>query len=567
LAAVPAKTSAGVAVPAAAATGGLAKGLSAEQIDALMHEAQASMRSGDHDRAIQIYTKVLREPEHAASRRAQELIGLARERKGQTAQAVMEYRRYLMLYPDDEGAARVRQRLAGLTAVRAASTDKLVVTRKKRSAPASRWDIYGGLAQYYRRDASQFDGGDQVVSQSSLLTDFDLITRRSGDRLDFSSRVTLGNLYDMLGGKGPGNSTRIYYLYADLVDNRWDWSARIGRQSLRGGGVLGRFDGANVSWQWRPDVRFNVMSGFPVDSSIDSIDTDRVFYGVSTDLTDVFDTVDVSVFYNTQFVNGIDDRQAVGGEVRYFDSARSLIALIDYDISYGEMNSFVVLGNWAFPNRVTLNAMADFRKSPLLTTRNALIGQGATTLDNLVVLFGEKEVRQLARDRTGDLRTYSAGVSLPLFDRFQLNTDISVVDYSGTVESGGVSAIPDSGGSVYYSMMLIGSGLLQAGDRSLVGIGYSDGNGATTTTLSLDTRYPVGRGFRINPRVRLSFRQVDGTNSERWLATPSLRTFYRFARHYEFELEVGGEWSSQKTNGTTSDYNAYFIYAGYRADF
>jgi len=543
----------------------LSTGLSAGQIDALMGEARSALLAGDNDRSIQIYTKVLREPEHAASRTAQEFLGLARERNGQNAHAVTEYRRYLMLYPDGEDAARVGQRLAGLTAVR--SAHEVAVTPSQRSSRNSRWDVYGGLSQYYRRDENQFDDQDRVVSQSSVLTDFDLITRRSGERLDFSSRITLGNLYDMLGEEGPGNSTRIYYLYADLVDSQWDWSARIGRQSLRGSGVLGRFDGANVSWQWRPEVRLNVMSGFPVDSSIDGIDTDRVFYGVSTDLNDVLDIFDISLFYNTQIVDGIDDRQAVGGEMRYFDTARSLVALIDYDISFAEINSFVLLGNWAFANRVTLNAMVDFRKSPLLTTRNALIGQSDTKLDELVQLFGEDEVRQLAEDRTGELQTYSVGVSLPLFDRFQLNTDLSMVDYTGTVASGGVGAIPDSAGSIYYSMMLVGSGLLQAGDRSLVGVGYADGNGSSTVSMSLDTRYRVGKGLRINPRIRVSMREVERTGAERWIAAPSLRTLYRFARHYELELEVGGEWSSQKANGITSDYNAYFVYAGYRADF
>ncbi len=42
---------------------------------------------------------------------------------------------------------------------------------------------------------------------------------------------------------------------------------------------------------------------------------------------------------------------------------------------------------------------------------------------------------------------------------------------------------------------------------------------------------------------------------------------YRIGRHFELELEAGGEWSSQKTNDEKYDYNTYFIYAGYRADF
>ena len=89
----------------------------------------------------------------------------------------------------------------------------------------------------------------------------------------------------------------------------------------------------------------------------------------------------------------------------------------------------------------------------------------------------------------------------------------------------------------------------------------------STTTVTIDTRYPVTRGMRINPRLRVSRRDIERTDSEQWIATPSLRMLYRFARRYEIELELGGEWSNQKTDTESFDYNSYFIYAGYRTNF
>jgi len=547
----------------AAADGG---GLNGERLAELAEEGRAAMLAGDNGRAVQIYTRILREPENEYTREAQEYLGLSRERSGQLAHAIAEYRRYLMLYPDGDDAARVRQRLAGLVSVREvpAEPGEVVSTRHE----PGRWDVYGGLAQYYRRDAGQFGDRESVTSQSSVLTDFDLVARRRGDRFDLSSRATLGNLYDLLSeGEGPGNSTRIYYLYADLVDSRLDTSLRLGRQALHGSGVLGRFDGAQLSWQWRPNTRFNIVTGFPVDSTADGMDTERSFYGISTDLTSVLELFDVNLFYNIQEVDGLEDRQAIGGEVRYYDDARSLITLLDYDVSFGEVNSFVMLGNWAFANRVTLNARVDTRKTPLLTTRNALIGQPFTTLDELVESLGEEQVRQLARDRTGDMQTYSLGVSSPLFDRFQVNADLTMLNYSGTPASGNVPAIPDVSGDLYYSLTLIGTGLLTAGDTTVFGMGYVDGSSASTMTFSVDARYPVVRGFRVNPRLRVSLREIVRTQSDQWIAAPSLRLLYRFARRYQFDLEFGGEWSSQKTGDASFDYNTYFIYGGYRADF
>jgi len=541
-------------------------GLPPAKLATLAEEGRAAMMAGDNDRAVRIYTRMLREPEHEYTRQAQEYLGLARERNGQVAHATAEYRRYLMLYPEGADAARVRQRLAGLVAIDEISAEPGEVVRR-RDEPG-RWDVYGGIAQYYRRDENQFDDRESITSQSSVLTDFDIVARRRGDRFDLSSRATFGNLYDLLGeDEGVGNSTRIYYMYADVVDGRSDTSVRLGRQSLHNSGVLGRFDGAQVSWQWRPNTRFNVVTGFPVSSTVDGVDSDRFFYGFSTDWTGVLDLFDASLFYNTQEVGGFEDRQAIGGEMRYYDDARSLITLLDYDVSYGEVNSFVMLGNWAFANRVTVNAMVDTRKTPLLTTRNALIGQQFTTLGELVESLGEEAVRELARDRTGDMQTYSLGVSSPLFDRFQINADLTMMNYSGTLASANVPAIPDINGDMYYSLTLIGSSLLVEGDTSVFGLGYIDGSNVSTTTFSVDTRYPMFRGFRLNPRMRVSMREIVRSQSDQWIAAPSLRLLYRFARRYQLELEFGGEWSSQKLADESIDYNAYFIYAGYRADF
>lgn len=551
--------------PVAAAPTG-ADVLTAEKLAALMQEGRAAMMAGDNARAVQIYTRILREPENANTRRAQEYLGLARERNGQVAHAVAEYRRFLMLYPDGDDTARVRQRLAGLVAIEELRPE-LVRTEGPRRAP-SRWDIYGGIAQYYRHDESQFGDRESVTAQSSVLTDLDLVARRRGDRFDVSSRATLGNLYDMLGeDQGPGNSTRIYYMYADVVDAKLNTSMRIGRQTVRHSGVLGRFDGLHLAWQWRPDVRFNVVTGYPVDSPIDGVESNRVFYGLSTDVTGVFDLFDASLFFNTQEVGGVEDRQAIGGELRYYDDARSLVTLLDYDVSYGEVNSFVMLGNWSLANRMTFNAMFDMRKTPLMTTRNALIGQPFETVIELIASLGEDTVRQLAVDRTGDMQTLSAGVSAPLFDRFQLNADMTMTNYSGTPASGDVPAIPEINGDLYYSLNLIGSSLLAEGDTTVLGVGYIDGSNASTLTFSVDARYPMTRGFRFNPRFRMSLREIVRTESDQWIAAPSLRLLYRFARRFRVDLEVGGEWSSQTTDGDSFDYNTYFIYGGYRADF
>ncbi|PLX60136.1 tetratricopeptide repeat protein [Sedimenticola selenatireducens] len=88
------------------------------EVAEIMESARQAMAGNDYSRAIQLYTKVLRYPEHKYREQAQEFLGLARERNKQLAHAKREYEKYLVLYPEGEGAERVRQRLAALVTAR-----------------------------------------------------------------------------------------------------------------------------------------------------------------------------------------------------------------------------------------------------------------------------------------------------------------------------------------------------------------------------------------------------------------------------------------------------------------
>ncbi len=543
-----------------------ARSLSDEQLAALMQEAESALMANELDAAIRLYNKVLQEAEHAYSADALERLGLARERNEQKAHAVAEYRRYLMLYPGEPGAVRVSQRLNTLTAMNSALRTALRTASD--SSRASAWDFYGGLAQYYRRDTSTVGDNDSVLAQSSVLSDFDMVARRRGRRFDFGSRVTMGNLYDLLPeDEGPGTGTRLYYGYLELVDQDWGLSARIGRQRLRSSGVLGRFDGAHFAYQWRPDVSFNLMWGFPVNSSGDSLNTDQDLLGMSVDLTQVFDLFDVNLFFNQQETEGVQDRQALGGELRYFDDQFSVIGMLDYDVSYGVLNSVMLLGNWRFDNLLTLNATLDMRKSPYLMTRNAMIGQQVENFSELLDIYTEDELRALAEDRASDVRTVTLGLGRPLFDRFQINADVTLSDFSGTPASGGVAEMPSMGAETYYSVYLTGSSLISSGDTTIFGLRYTDGATATGTTVSVDSRYPLTDKLRINPRLRFTQRAFANDITSQWIAAPSLRLFYNLARRYRLELDVGGQWSNQELQVGSLDFSSWFIYAGYRADF
>src|SRR4029078_5907495 len=94
--------------------------------------------------------------------------------------------------------------------------------------------------------------------------------------------------------------------------------------------------------------------------------------------------------------SGVLRGEAIGPEARYFDDHRSLYALVDYDTSYSTLNNVYLVGNWRTAGQLTLNATVNRAHSPYLTTSNALMGQPLTSIDELLVLESEDQIRQLA---------------------------------------------------------------------------------------------------------------------------------------------------------------------------
>jgi tetratricopeptide (TPR) repeat protein len=516
---------------AAARPPGRTSGADEDKLAQLMEQARQAMAKGDYSRAVAIYNKVLQSPDNPYQRDAQEFIALGRERKGQLAHAKAEYTKYLKMYPEGEGAERVRQRLTGLVTARKSPRKRL----RQAKADTSRWDYYGGISQFYRRFVNVFDDEGEVVSESSLATDLDLTARRRGEAWDFNSRFTGGYRRDFLDSDHE-NETRISSVFFDVSDGSKVFFTRIGRQTRNTGGVLGRFDGAHLSYQLTDWSTANMVSGFPVDSTRDGLHTEHYFYGASIDLGTFAEAWDFTGYAIQQTTEGFTDRRAVGAEVRHFRPGRSLFTQVDYDIHFGELNNFIALGNWTFPNKVSLNATADYRKSPSLSTLNALQGQLARTLDELRQGLSDKEIYQLAKDRTSTSRTYTLGAAYPLSERFQLTGDATMTNLTDTPASGGVDAIPGTGNDYFYSLQLTGSSLFKAGDVSILQLRYSDTGDANTTSFLVNSRYPVTRQFRVNPRVRVNYRRNTDDDSTQWIIAPRLRLDYRVLRRYRFEI-------------------------------
>src|SRR5450631_3538357 len=118
--------------------------------DKLMSDAKTALSSRANTQAIDLLNQLLLLPPNKDSQEAQELIGLAWERVGDARRARVEYELYLRLFPEGEGADRVRQRLASLedSGPVAPSSQASASAGETRAAQASH-KFTGNIAQYY----------------------------------------------------------------------------------------------------------------------------------------------------------------------------------------------------------------------------------------------------------------------------------------------------------------------------------------------------------------------------------------------------------------------------------
>lgn len=531
--------------------------------DRTLKEAREALRRKDHAKAISLLTRLVEQPEFPERAEALELLGLARERNGQLAHAEAEYEEYLRRYPQGDAARRIEKRLRALAFATSPARARAGAAQQE-----DRWQVFGGVSQLYRRDETGFDNGvtsQNLTSQNAIFSDVALAARRRGERFDFASRVSAGYAFDML-EDGPGDRSRVALLFAEVSDHELDWTARGGRQSGSAGGLLGTYDGLYAGYQVRPRVRINARAGFPVESTLAGPDTDRRFYALSADFGTLAGGWDLSTYVISQDYHGVTDRQAVGTELRYFRPGLTFVSLLDYDFYHAEVNNVVLLGTLALPARWTLSLNLDHRKSPSLTTRNALIGQPVTSFEELFGLFTPAEIEQLARDRTAQSDVYTLSLSRPLGERWQWSLDLSSMTFGATPASGGVAETPGTGTDVVASTQALGYGLFGRGDVTSLGLQVQTGDTTDTVSLGVNAQFPLGQVWRLGPRLRVDQRDHHVDGSQQWLVSPSLRTELRWQR-VSLEFEGGAEFSQRTLDTAEERTTRYYLSLGYRYDF
>lgn len=539
----------------------------------LLLMARKAITGGDYSQGIQLSNAILEMPPSPESQDALELLGLARERNGQKAHAKAEYEKYLSLYPEGEDTDRVNQRLAGLVT----ATSKPTVTtntqkEKKTPRPSTKWRTVGSLSQFYYHDERSVDEESYRVELSNLVTTFDLSVRGRSDRFDHRVQITGDNGHDFIDNENDGRFSRLFY---EVTDKKRNNRLKLGRQDYSKGGVLGRFDGAVLGLGITKKTSVNVATGYllDIDNYLDfSYVKNRRFLSLNVDLGNQLKDWNISFYGVQQMVDDVVDRQAVGGEVRYFRPTFNVFSILDYDTSYQELNIFLLNANWIKPQQGTLYTTIDIRKVPYLSTSNALQGQPSLTIEELLKLFSEEEVRQLAQDRTATSQTFTFGGSKQLnrflqgHGQYQVSGDFTINNTSGMPESGGIPEIPASGNNYFFGGQMIGNSILKSGDTSILSLRFGFTEAARDMSINFDTRYPLTSRLRFNPRLRYLHRTGLVNDSKLNTVRLSAKADYQF-RSVQFEGELGVDFTSDELSGDVIRSRGLFSYVGYRWDF
>lgn len=582
----------------------------------LIEQAEGAIRDGQNDRAVALLTNALSQPENANTPRALELLGVTREKNGQIAHAQAEYEEYLRRYPSGEDAERVRQRLVAIAPAGAAAIPALRQASGRAGAGKDwTWGVRGSISQFYFRDQGRRSSDtfatnstlgtevDNSLNVNQLLSSADITLSGGNDRQQFQLRgagsytknfgtsasvttINNGGSNTTFRSKPGGGLKALTALYLDWTSSDFGSQVRIGRQTRNSQGVLGRFDGVLVGWQARPKLRFNVVGGFPVQSSRQTwVMKERPFYGLSVDLGNKKSPIQTTFYYFDEHARGgFVDRRSVGFEGRYAKKKFNAFTLIDYDVKFNRLNLGLLSMSYNFPDSSNLTLTADYRQSPLLTTTNATYGQilvasGLPVMDlrDLKPFFTDPQIYQMAKDTTLTAKTVTLAYSRPLTKKLQANFDVSMTDTGGTVgvpataDILGIAPIPVTGKEYYYGAQLIGSGLFWDSDIFILSGRYANTQRANTWTADINARVPITNKFRLSPRVRYGERKEKLTNGDFSQFQPTMRMNWYPLRHGEVEIEFGGNFSRQTQivagNPIRTRESGYVLSAGYRLDF
>lgn len=551
----------------------------------LLSAGRASLAAGDGIQATQYFNRLLNLPPNAYSQEAQELVGVAREKADETDKAIVEYELYLRLYPEGEGAARVKPRLAALMALKEApkQVSKRAVKPKKAIREIHQNTLTGSVSQYYYAGKSQGTtntAGDvtkfRSTDQSTLITNFDVTERMRHNQYDTKIVFRDTQVHNFLPGRIDRNT--VSSAYVEHQNKELDYMFRLGRQSGTSQGVLGRFDGVFGRYGLNPQWRLTAVAGVPDNGSQNKVKTDRYFYGAGVEFGPLAEKWSGTVYGIQQVADGMVERRAIGTEARYFNGTTSWFGLLDYDTLYDSVNMAMVQGNWVAWDGYNFNVFVDHRKSPILYGETAIQSvSGALSVRDVRRILSSGELYSTVRALVPESDMAMIGVNKQITERWQLGGDVRVVHIGptdGTQQIDGILGVqaieaqPGIKNNFTYTIQAIGSNTLFKNDTSVIMASLVEDPAYNAQNLAFSHSLMLGDRWRVDTSLRY-YQEHRDAGQKTWQFSPSLRANYRFRDNMSFEaqLNIDRTHTDDPSAITKTDNWREMLFAGYRWDF
>lgn len=548
----------------------------------LMTSGKAAMAAGEYESATQIFNRLLNFPPNEFSQEAQELVGNARENNGDFAKAKIEYNLYLKLYPESEGALRVKLRLADINAGKAKVAENKVST-KKQINQVSQTNVFGSLSQYYYGGRTATDTNtagvkthDRLTDQSALVTSFDITGRWRHNQYDDKVVFRDAQTHNFPPGDNFRDINRLNAAYWDHEDKSLGYMFRLGRQPGNSQGVLGRFDGGFVKYSLNDNFRITGVAGVPDDGSHSPIRTNRQFYGTALEFGTSASNISGNVYAIQQNADGFTERRALGTEMRYFNNSTSWFGLLDYDTVYDRVNIALLQGNWIVNNDITYNVLLDHRKSPILYAESAIPAvAGVVSVGSLQKVMTDKQIIKAVNDVTADTDTALFGATKQITPKWQLGGDVRMNRTSGTRGTGiefvpGILSTKSTGTAYTYSLQAIGTNVIFADDTAVINGSYVDDPAYYAETLGLANVATFRTKWHVTSSLNFYHQKSDNSLNDLKIfkVAPNVRVSYQLTDAGLLEAELGFEKSYSDDNTDTkikSTRESMFV--GYRWDF
>ena len=552
---------------------------------ALLTTAQAAFDGGSYPAATEALNKLLDLPPNSSSRRAQELVGLARLNAGDQTRAAKEFELFLKLYPQGADSDRVRQLMPTLPAVQAtADIPRKVVEATSSTNGSVSMFYYGGKSNVRSQEFQdsvlgglpvlQSDTTLSATDQRQLQTNVDLNWRYRDAEKDMRFVFRDNYSLDQIKDAGKQRLSALYFDYRSLLNGT---SMRLGRQSPNGGGVLYRFDGIQAAYTFQPKWKVNAVFGQPSDALLD---TSRKFYGMSVDAEALTKELSGSAFVIEQVIDGETDRRGVGADLRYFSGGVSASAQLDYDLIIKGFNVAALQATWQLSESTVVNALFDRRTTPILSLGNYLFFQDPALVAparRIQDLLGVKPIETL-RDSVKGLTPYQTqahiGGTTYIAKDWQLGADLSVTSVDAIPKV--VDLLPDgqaSTGNLWSAgAQLIGTNLYSARDTHVFNMTFLGGPIYHGTLLSYNNLSGLSEKWQMEPSLKFYTQSSsDGASNDIW--TAGLRAVYHVRQQVALETELTYEHSNQQGAskltgpGSVTSSNRMNYYLGVRYEF